>query len=134
MCTLTNPGITTCVEPEGGSIRIRCSFSSAGLFNLFFCKDECKKQDVLIETDGFKGQRGRYRIEYERDGVFYATIANLTMSDSGVYMCGVDVRSSLNPCLVVNISVTDGELLLKIMKIFSFFFLSFFLCIYSVSD
>lgn len=107
--TVADPGITVCSETEGGSIRVRCSFSSAGLFNLFFCKDGCKKQDVLIETDRFRAQRGRYRIEYEGKGEFSVTIANLTRSDSGLFRCGVNVLSALNPCQAVELRVTEGE-------------------------
>ncbi|XP_041802235.1 polymeric immunoglobulin receptor-like [Chelmon rostratus] len=106
--TLASPGITVCAEPEGGSIRVRCSLSSADLFDLFFCKDGCKKRDVLIETSGFRAQRGRYRIEYERNGVFHVTIANLTRSDSGLFRCGVNVPSSPNPCQAVEIRVSEA--------------------------
>ncbi|XP_070825004.1 polymeric immunoglobulin receptor-like isoform X2 [Chaetodon trifascialis] len=106
--TVDGPGMTVCTEAEGGSVRIRCSLSSAELFSLFFCKDGCKKRDVLIETSGFRAQRGRYRIEYERNGVFHVTIANLTKSDSGLFRCGVNVPSSPNPCQALEIRVTDA--------------------------
>ncbi|XP_076597459.1 polymeric immunoglobulin receptor-like [Chaetodon auriga] len=106
--TLDSPGVTVCTEAEGGSVRIRCSMSSAELFSLFFCKDECKKPDVLIETSGFSAQRGRYRIDYERNGVFHVTIANLTKADSGLFRCGVNMPSSPNPCQALEIRVTDA--------------------------
>ncbi|XP_070696240.1 polymeric immunoglobulin receptor-like [Pempheris klunzingeri] len=110
MCDVrTDPGVTVCAEPEGGSVRVRCSFPSAEFFTLFFCKDQCKRQDVLIQTDELQGQSGRYGIEHGRVGVFYVTIANLTKSDSGVYRCGVDLLSSPNPCLAVELKVTGAR-------------------------
>ncbi|XP_072223029.1 polymeric immunoglobulin receptor-like isoform X2 [Leuresthes tenuis] len=103
------PAATVCSEAEGGTMRVTCSFSSADLFNLFFCKDGCKKREVLVEASGFTAQRGRFRIEYEKKGVFHVTISNLTTSDSGLYSCGVDVTSAPNPCKTVEIRVTSAS-------------------------
>ncbi|XP_044206490.1 CMRF35-like molecule 1 [Thunnus albacares] len=103
--TLRDPVISFCFGTEGGSITVRCSSPSAGLFNLFFCRDACKKQDVLIESSEFRAQRGRYRIDYVKNGVFDVTIADLSKSDSGLYSCGVNVTSAPNPCQTVKISV-----------------------------
>ncbi|KAM4564073.1 polymeric immunoglobulin receptor-like [Odontesthes bonariensis] len=111
MCdgALTAPAATVCSEAEGGTMRVTCSFPSADLFNLFFCKDGCKKRDVLLEASGFTAQRGRFRMEYEKRGVFHVTISNLTASDSGLYSCGVDVTSAPNPCKTVEIRVTNAS-------------------------
>ncbi|XP_042263874.1 polymeric immunoglobulin receptor-like isoform X2 [Thunnus maccoyii] len=107
--TLRDPVISVCTGTEGGSITVRCSSPSAGLFNLFFCRDACKKQDVLIESSKFSAQRDRYRIDYEKNGVFDVTIADLSKSDSGLYSCGVNVTSAPNPCQTVKISVIDAD-------------------------
>ncbi|XP_022618902.1 uncharacterized protein LOC111234942 isoform X2 [Seriola dumerili] len=91
----------TCVHTgtEGRNISITCAFFFSG-WKKFFCNDECKKEDILIETEGNIGQKGRYKIEYE-EGRFpfyftfiYMTISQLTKSDSGQYSCGL-VRSFL---------------------------------------
>ncbi|XP_062270922.1 polymeric immunoglobulin receptor-like [Scomber scombrus] len=100
-------GVSVCSEAV--SFKVRCSFPSAGLFPLFFCKDSCRKQDVLIETSQSTAERGRYRIDYDKNGVFYVTIATLTKSDSGLYSCGVDRTSASNPCLRFELRVTDAN-------------------------
>ena len=111
--TVRDPVISVCFGTEGGSITVRCSAPLAGLFNLFFCRDACKKQDVLIESSEFSAQRGRYRIDYVKNGVFDVTIADLSKSDSGLYSCGVNVTSAPNPCQTVKISVERGEFLFR---------------------
>ncbi|XP_038577621.1 uncharacterized protein LOC119905017 isoform X2 [Micropterus salmoides] len=73
---------------EGGDITVTCSFSSYGS-SIFFCKRECKREDILIHTTGVRDQRGRYRIRYERGGNIFVSITQLTKSDSGLYRCGL---------------------------------------------
>ncbi|XP_038577607.1 CMRF35-like molecule 1 [Micropterus salmoides] len=79
---------------EGGTSTISCylSLSPSGS-RKFFCKNECKAEDILVKTDDVRAQRGRYSIEY-RDGpsgrgIVSVTITNLIKSDSGRYRCGL---------------------------------------------
>ena len=46
------------------------------------------------------------------------TITQLTKSDSGRYRCGLDIRAAIDPYWEFKIIVTDGEFLLKVMKMF----------------
>ncbi|XP_041858918.1 polymeric immunoglobulin receptor-like [Melanotaenia boesemani] len=102
---LNSPGVPLYSQAKGGSIRVKCSFTLAELYNLFFCKNKCKTQDVLVETSGFTAQSGRFGIEYEKKGMFHVTISNLSLSDSGLYSCGVNVFSAPNPCNAFEIRV-----------------------------
>lgn len=56
-----------------------------------FCKNDCaRKEDILVETSGDSGRKGRYSIEYSRhaDGrVLHVSIVNVTSADSGEYLC-----------------------------------------------
>ncbi|XP_078144159.1 uncharacterized protein LOC139918321 [Centroberyx gerrardi] len=79
-------------EAEGGNITVACSFTLAGSNKKYFCKGECKNENILIETDRDQDQNGRYSIEDKRTGVFYVTITQLNKSDSGRYRCAVDRR------------------------------------------
>ena len=47
----------------------------------------------------------------------HVTITQLTKSDSGRYRCGLDVPAAIDPYEEFKIIVTDGEFLLKVMKI-----------------
>ncbi|XP_018559396.1 polymeric immunoglobulin receptor [Lates calcarifer] len=92
-----NSGIKIYTGPEGGSGRIGCHLTLSGN-RKFFCKNECKGEDVLIQTDDVRANRGRYSIEYKGEssgrGIVSVTIRNLTQSDSGRYRCGLG-RSSV---------------------------------------
>ncbi|XP_038577612.1 uncharacterized protein LOC119905013 isoform X6 [Micropterus salmoides] len=86
---LTNAQITSVhTGTEGGDIRVGCSFSSYGT-SMFFCKRECKPEDILIHTTGVRDQRGRYSITYEGGENVVVSITQLTKSDSGLYSCGL---------------------------------------------
>ncbi|KAM9751156.1 polymeric immunoglobulin receptor-like isoform 2-T2 [Menidia menidia] len=108
LCGAPPPEVLVCSEAEGGAIRVTCSFPSADLFSLFFCRGQCRKEDVLVEAGGPSAQRGRFGIQYESRGVFHVTVSNLTASDADLYRCGVDITSAPNPCSAVEIRVTEG--------------------------
>ncbi|XP_041858919.1 uncharacterized protein LOC121651095 [Melanotaenia boesemani] len=78
-------------QTEGKSITVRCNFGLSG-GRRFFCKGECKKENILIETTGEKAHNGRYSLEYEgtySSPVLYVTINQLTKLDTGWYKCGL---------------------------------------------
>ncbi|XP_038577628.1 uncharacterized protein LOC119905020 isoform X1 [Micropterus salmoides] len=109
-----NTGLTNAQIPsvhtgtEGGDIRVRCPFSSPGV-RKFFCKRECKPEDILTETTGVRNQRGRYRISNERGGFYFVRITQLIKSDSGRYRCGLGRPSSPDSYLEFKIIVTDAH-------------------------
>ncbi|XP_074536989.1 uncharacterized protein LOC141798931 isoform X2 [Halichoeres trimaculatus] len=80
----------------GGNGTITCYFSTH-LFWKFFCRNECKDEDTLIQIDRDSGRSGRYKIKYEREasrgGSLSVTISNLTKVDSGSYQCGLKEES-----------------------------------------
>ncbi|KAL7397838.1 hypothetical protein ABVT39_000414 [Epinephelus coioides] len=76
---------------EGGNITVVCSFRWSGTTK-FFCKNDCKYGDILIQTKKDTAQRDRYSIKYEKrafykSALLYVSIRNLTKSDSGRYRC-----------------------------------------------
>ncbi|XP_025757254.1 uncharacterized protein LOC106097303 isoform X2 [Oreochromis niloticus] len=84
---------------EGGNITVTCKFYIPGSKTLF-CKDQCKKGNILIETPDYTAQSGRYSIEYEKDNfltpIVHVSITQLSNSDSGRYSCRLD--TSFEPC------------------------------------
>uniref|UniRef100_A0A8P4KIG2 Immunoglobulin domain-containing protein n=1 Tax=Dicentrarchus labrax TaxID=13489 RepID=A0A8P4KIG2_DICLA len=110
----------------GGSGTLECTLRLSGS-NKFFCKKECKAEDILIKTDGVRAHSGRYSIKYRNDsperGILSVTITNLTKSDSGRYRCGLGQTLVPGSYRDFEIRVSDGEFLLKIIKldIFSVF-------------
>ncbi|XP_038577597.1 polymeric immunoglobulin receptor-like isoform X2 [Micropterus salmoides] len=108
-----NTGLTNALIPpvftgtEGGDVTVRCAFSSPRS-SMFFCKRECKRDDILIHTTGVRDQRGRYSIIYERGGNVFVSITQLTKSDSGLYRCGLD-RSNIKFEIIVVDALLDGS-------------------------
>ncbi|CAK6980114.1 uncharacterized protein LOC121896026 isoform X1 [Scomber scombrus] len=80
------------VGAEGGSGSLHCYLTSSGNTK-FFCKGECKEENILIKTDGVTAQSGRYSIEYKDKSsgrrTVTVTIKQLTKSDSGRYRYGL---------------------------------------------
>ncbi|XP_042265110.1 polymeric immunoglobulin receptor-like [Thunnus maccoyii] len=98
---------------EGGSGSIICSLTSSGSTK-FFCKGECKEEDILIKTDDVTAQSGRYSIRYE-DGssgrrTVTVTFTQLTKSDSGRYRCGLGGSSAPDAYTDFDITVIDGTM------------------------
>ncbi|XP_073326747.1 polymeric immunoglobulin receptor-like [Pagrus major] len=75
---------------EGGSGSMLCYLSPKNI--KFFCKEECKAEDILIKTEDVRAQNGRFSTEYKVEssgrGVLTVTITDLTKSDAGRYRCG----------------------------------------------
>ncbi|XP_039464543.1 polymeric immunoglobulin receptor-like [Oreochromis aureus] len=77
-------------EMKGENIKLVCSINAYGQ-RKFFCKNQCKnKGEILIDTTNNKAVSGRYSIEYTAGSMYglYATITQLTKSDTGLYICG----------------------------------------------
>ncbi|XP_040902348.1 T-cell immunoglobulin and mucin domain-containing protein 2-like [Toxotes jaculatrix] len=76
----------------GGNGSINCHLTPPGSWK-FFCKGECKGEDVLIKTDGVRADKGRYSVKYKMGdsgkGILTVTITHLGPSDSGRYRCGL---------------------------------------------
>ncbi|XP_027144382.1 uncharacterized protein LOC109140241 isoform X1 [Larimichthys crocea] len=82
---LITEGITVITGKEGGNITHECKFYSIASRRAFY-----KENDILIETQKDKDQRGRYSIEYKPATLtssLYVSITNLTKSDAGKYRC-----------------------------------------------
>ncbi|XP_051281616.1 polymeric immunoglobulin receptor-like isoform X3 [Dicentrarchus labrax] len=107
-----NPPVRTLYPRPGGSITVACFFTVSES-RKYFCKDDCKEEDILVETTGFRGQKGRYKIRYIKGfstgGFVFVRITQLTQSDSGQYRCGLDRPSSQDPYQEFRIIVTDGS-------------------------
>ncbi|XP_044206461.1 uncharacterized protein LOC122981772 isoform X2 [Thunnus albacares] len=109
-----NTGLVNAIDvfagAEGGSGSMSCIFTSSGSTK-FFCKGECKEEEILIKTDGVTAQSGRYSISY-KDGssgrrIVIVTIIQLTKSDSGQYRCGLGGSLVPDDYSDFNIIVTD---------------------------
>ncbi|XP_051280384.1 uncharacterized protein LOC127376940 isoform X2 [Dicentrarchus labrax] len=103
----------TLTRTEGESIIVACHFSVFGR-RKFLCKDECDKENILVETAGDSAQSGRYSILY-KEGTFpvsstvlYVSIAQLTKSDAGRYRCGLERRFFPDAHWEFDIRVTDA--------------------------
>ncbi|XP_044206486.1 polymeric immunoglobulin receptor-like [Thunnus albacares] len=99
---------------EGGRGSIICYLTSSGSTK-FFCKGECKEEDILIKTDDVTAQSGRYNIRYE-DGssgrrTVTVTFTQLTKSDSGRYRCGLGGSSVPDSYTDFDITVIDAATL-----------------------
>nr|XP_033942460.1 polymeric immunoglobulin receptor-like isoform X2 [Pseudochaenichthys georgianus] len=96
----------------GGNIAVRCRITQYKP-KKYFCKEECKQGDNLVETTSKSDQEnGRYRIRYTQiipTGYFlYVSIEQLTQSDSGWYRCGLGRPDSKDPYQRFRLIVTDA--------------------------
>ncbi|XP_034095239.1 hepatitis A virus cellular receptor 1 homolog isoform X2 [Gymnodraco acuticeps] len=78
----------------GGEVSILCSdttTNSSELSNMYFCKGDCARENILIQTEKKSlaiTRRGRYSMEVSRgDGAFNVTIKRLERADTGTYQC-----------------------------------------------
>lgn len=76
----------------------------------YFCRNDSKKEDILIETCGNRAKSDRYIIRY--DGKVHVVITELTTSDMGWYRVGVGSSSSWGSHQEFKIKVR-GEFQLK---------------------
>ncbi|KAM4585563.1 uncharacterized protein PAE49_004779 [Odontesthes bonariensis] len=93
---------------EGHAITIECSHTNAFSNVKYFCKGACHNEDVLItskETD--KESHMKYSIKDEGN-IFYVTIFDLNLGDSGTYWCGID-RAGVDTYNKVTLTVVDGD-------------------------
>ncbi|XP_025758416.1 uncharacterized protein LOC112843615 [Oreochromis niloticus] len=77
-------------EMKEDNITLVCAYTGYG-HRKFFCKNECKNEgEILIDTTNNKSESGRYSIEHRPGSMYalYATITQLTKSDTGRYICG----------------------------------------------
>ncbi|XP_031694964.1 polymeric immunoglobulin receptor-like, partial [Anarrhichthys ocellatus] len=94
---------------EGENITFSC-FNTVYGRHKFLCKDECNKEDILIETDGNRTHSGRYSIEYPSAGKIRldVTITQVTKSDTGRYRCGYGRALSPDSYYTTSIVVIDA--------------------------
>uniref|UniRef100_A0A3Q0QSR8 Immunoglobulin V-set domain-containing protein n=1 Tax=Amphilophus citrinellus TaxID=61819 RepID=A0A3Q0QSR8_AMPCI len=88
---LSSAQVVSATGTEGQGLTVRCHFSLSAN-KKFFCKGDCKKDNILIETSESKAQKGRYTIESlgtVQSTVLLVTIKPLTKSDTGLYKCGM---------------------------------------------
>ncbi|XP_022619626.1 polymeric immunoglobulin receptor-like [Seriola dumerili] len=106
---------------EGGDVTVQCSFSLSRQKKVF-CKNQCKEEDILIETTNNRAQSGRYSMEYKEGslngGDLFVTITQLTKSDSGRYWCRLGTsRSSYKDLeIIVTDALLDGNRVKKLNK------------------
>lgn len=85
----------------------------------FFCREQCKEEDVLIKTGGARANRDRYSIEYKDGssgrGILHMTFTHLSKSDSGQYRCGLGKSLLPDSFWDFEIRVSDGKFLLKVI-------------------
>nr|XP_029131629.1 uncharacterized protein LOC114918092 isoform X1 [Labrus bergylta]XP_029131630.1 uncharacterized protein LOC114918092 isoform X1 [Labrus bergylta] len=91
----------------GENVEVGCS-TSQETTRKFFCREECRQEDIIIQTSGVSAQEDRFSIEWKRrqqtrSGDVSVKISQLTKSDSGRYRCGLG--SSLSPASYTDIEI-----------------------------
>lgn len=94
---------------ENEQLNFTCSHSWAATKIKYFCRFECRDQDVLIRSIGVGriAKKERYSL-YDRGGRFTVSINRLQKSDEGKYWCGVE-RAGIDTYHEVVLKVLDGK-------------------------
>ncbi|PWA33835.1 hypothetical protein CCH79_00021055, partial [Gambusia affinis] len=78
---------------EGEKITVGCKFYFSGI-KMFFCKEICEGENILIETSEDTAQKGRYSTRFKAldTGTFVLNVSinELKRADAGRYRCGLD--------------------------------------------
>ncbi|MEQ2256191.1 hypothetical protein ILYODFUR_021826 [Ilyodon furcidens] len=85
---MQSAGLPIYTAIEGQSISFEFPFTLVGGGRRYLCKEECKLNNIIIETNTPEAQHGRYSLRYH-EGLLQVTIKELKASDSGRYRCGV---------------------------------------------
>ncbi|XP_029011303.1 polymeric immunoglobulin receptor-like isoform X2 [Betta splendens] len=96
---------------SGSSVSVRCSFAVSGK-QKFFCKEQCREEELLVATSQSTERNGRFSIKYLDSSAFahlYVSITQLTAADAGWYWCGLD-QSALR----FEVVVTEGAVRLSV--------------------
>ncbi|XP_053471303.1 CMRF35-like molecule 7 [Ictalurus furcatus] len=93
---------------ENEQLNFTCSHSWAATNIKYFCRLECRDQDVLIRSVGVGriAKKDRYSL-YDRGGRFTVSINRLQKSDEGKYWCGVE-RAGIDTYHEVVLKVLDA--------------------------
>ncbi|XP_026223974.1 polymeric immunoglobulin receptor-like [Anabas testudineus] len=110
---LVSAKLTIYTGAEGGNGTINCYLNLPGSTK-FFCRNQCKEEDILVKTDGVTANNGRYSVKYSDGssgrGILSVTITNLIKSDSGPYRCGLGKSSTPDSYSDFEIRVSDDLL------------------------
>ncbi|KAJ0036171.1 hypothetical protein NQD34_004848 [Periophthalmus magnuspinnatus] len=74
---------------EGDVARVRCKLRSFGP-KIIFCKNNCSKENILVQTSEKGACNGRFCIEHRGWFKSYVSITSVTSADSGQYQCAMD--------------------------------------------
>ncbi|KAM8754803.1 uncharacterized protein AB9X84_011499 isoform 2-T2 [Acanthopagrus schlegelii] len=65
--------------------------------SIYLCRNDCRREDILVETQGKLTQKDRYRIRYDKiDKKVHVVIEDLIPADTGRYKVGVGEYSSFS--------------------------------------
>uniref|UniRef100_A0A3B5B542 Ig-like domain-containing protein n=1 Tax=Stegastes partitus TaxID=144197 RepID=A0A3B5B542_9TELE len=113
LCTPTGSGSGsgTARQEEGGDVSVHCWFDSLN-GSRFFCRNDCSDGDLLLWTTGHEAQSGRYSISSQEQPLMEACtvvlhISRLSLSDTGLYSCGLG--EALNPTSLSRFHISVGE-------------------------
>ncbi|XP_055012819.1 uncharacterized protein LOC129409905 [Boleophthalmus pectinirostris] len=97
---------------EGGTVTVKCPFSTSGNKKTL-CKNVCNQTaDFLIQTTGNRRNKGRYSIKYEkRSSAAYllkVSIKKVKRSDAGEYRCVLEKNGHVLELYKFNLRVRDS--------------------------
>ncbi|XP_075759859.1 CMRF35-like molecule 5 isoform X2 [Pelodiscus sinensis] len=109
---VTGPGAVH--GPPGGSVSVQCQYGAGyELSPKFWCRRKVVLcfNHLIFETMGSEAEEKRGRVairDNHTQRVFTVTLENLTLADSGTYLCGVARIGFPNPRDSVEVIVSPG--------------------------
>ncbi|XP_062388684.1 adhesion G protein-coupled receptor E3-like [Sardina pilchardus] len=106
--------VVSCIDVKGfvgGTIRIKCEYD---MMYSSYKKYFCKGQNGLSCTDLVKTsaqetlhEHGRFSLNDSHMGHFTVQMTDLSLQDSGMYQCAVDIKNELDQYTEINLHVAE---------------------------
>lgn len=95
----------------GKSAVIKCPAHGYAGYGKYFCRDPCSEHDITVRTKAgqLTARRGRFTLQDNHSaGIFWVTVNELTLTDSGKYWCGITI-TGLDSYSEVHLTALRGE-------------------------
>ncbi|KAG5278159.1 hypothetical protein AALO_G00095840 [Alosa alosa] len=106
---MSSPAVVSCINVKGfvgGTVKIKCEYDTSYSSNAkYFCKGQNPACQDLVKTSTQQSwvKHGRFSLNDSSMGHFTVQMTNLSLQDSGMYQCAVDIYLSYDQYTEINL-------------------------------